>query len=206
MSASAAEDGRSRPAAGRRAPQLSSLQIGVLAAVGESPVPVGAYPIVKELRSLFPETSVYNAMPQMADAGLLRSEEIEGARGPKRGYCCTPEGLQALKRWAKWPPTKLVAPSTEMLLWLSAVRVRHPKDVLRGIEALEEVLYEQELELKLAGSRTRRAKGWNTHAELEYELERAAVEASRQFLALAKGLYEERVAALSTSDQRPRRK
>ena len=194
-----------RSAARKQGRELGLPQIGILAAVSESPEPVGAYAIAKELRSIVPDTTVYNAIPPMEKAGLLCSEPIEGVRGKKPGYRCTQEGLVALKRWAKWPPTKLLAPSPEMLLWLSAARVRAPGEVLEGIDALEGVLYEQELELKLAGSRTRRTLGWDTHAELEYELERAALDASRQVLALAKGLYEERVAALSNNRGNTRR-
>ena len=197
MSATAANEGRSRSTARTLKPELPLPQIGVLAAVSESPDPVGKYAIVKSLRSLFPETTVYNAIPQMEGVGLLRSELIEGTRGSMPGYCCTAKGLEALKSWAKWPPTKLLAPSPEMLLWLSTVRVRRPEEVLRGIVALEDVLYEEELEVKLSGSRTRRAEGRSTHSQLEYELERAALDVSRQFLALAKGVFEERVAATS---------
>jgi DNA-binding PadR family transcriptional regulator len=197
MSATAADEGWPRSTGRRQRPELPLPQIGVLVELSNYPYPVGKYEIVKGLRRLFPETTVYNAIPQMADAGLLRSELIEGIRGSKPGYCCTAKGLKVLKSWAKWPPTKLLAPSPEMLLWISTVDVRRPDEVLQGIAALEDVLYEQELEVKLSGSRTRRAKYWNTRAELEFELERAALEVSRQFLALAKGLFEERVAATS---------
>jgi DNA-binding PadR family transcriptional regulator len=197
MSRTAADEGRPRSTARTQKPELPLPQIGILAAVSDSPYAVGKYEIVKSLRTLFPETTLYTAIPQMADAGLLRSELIEGRRGSKPGYGCTAKGLEALMSWAKWPPTKLLAPSPEMLIWLSTVRVRRPEDVLKGIAALDDVLYEQELEVKLSGSRTRRAAGWTTHSKLEYELERAALEVSRRFLALAKGLFEERVAAMS---------
>jgi DNA-binding PadR family transcriptional regulator len=178
---------------------LGLLQIGVLVALVECPLPVGAYAIVKELASMFPETSLYNALPQMVEQGFLRSDVVEGARGPKPGYSLTEAGREALKQWAKTPPATLLAPTNAMVIWLSATRMRDPREVLRSIEILADALEEQELELKLQGKRTRRAEGWTTHAELEYELERGALEASRQLLALAKGLFEERVAAVPTN-------
>jgi DNA-binding PadR family transcriptional regulator len=177
--------------------ELPLHKVGVLVAVSECPGAVGKYEIVKSLRSMFPETTIYSAISQLADAGLLDVDVVEGARGPKPGYFCTKEGLKALRSWAKWPPTKLLAPSPEMLLWLSATRVRRPEEVLRGINSLVDMLYELDLQLQLDASRTRRDDGWGTATELEYGLERAALDAARQFVALAKGLYEEKVAVLS---------
>lgn len=170
-------------------------QVGVLVTLSGCPGPLGAYGIVKELRSLFPETTVYNAIVQMVPAGLLDSQEIDGARGSKPGYWCTAKGLEALKTWAKWPPEKLVAPSPEMLLWISTIQVRQPDEMLEGIASLEGVLYEEELEVKLSLSRTRRALGESPHLQLELELERAALSVSREFLAFAKGLFEEQITA-----------
>jgi DNA-binding PadR family transcriptional regulator len=158
---------------------------------------------VKSLRSLFPETTLYTAISQMEPAGLLYAQEIDGARGSKPGYFYTEKGLEALETWAKWPPEKLVAPSTEMLLWISTIQVRRPEEMLEGIASLEEVLYEEELRVKLSLSETRRTRGDGLHLELEYELERAALEASRQFLAFARGLFEERVAAVARQRSTP---
>jgi|SRR3954447_4348898 DNA-binding PadR family transcriptional regulator len=192
-----ANEGRPLSTARMPGPELPLPQIGILAELSNYPCPAGKYEIVKGLRTLFAETTLYTAIPQMVDAGLLRSELIEGRRGSKPGYCCTAKGLEVLKSWAKSPPTSLLAPSPQMLLWISTVDVRRPDEVLQGIAALEDVLYEEELELKLSGSRTRRAKEWNTRAELEYELERAALEVSRQFLTFAQALFEERGAGMS---------
>jgi DNA-binding PadR family transcriptional regulator len=197
MSSSAASEVRSRSERGGRGAQVGLLQIGVLVALVDS-MPIGAYSIVKALGSMFPETSVYNALPQLVEQGLVRSEVVDGVRGPKPAYSLTEAGQEAVQEWAKTPPARLLAPTTAMVLWLSTTRVRKPGEVLRSIEILAEALEEQELELKLQGKRTRRAEGWTTHAELEYELERGALEASRQLLALAKGRFEERVAALRT--------
>jgi DNA-binding PadR family transcriptional regulator len=196
MSASPVEAGRPQVAARNEVSELPLHKIGVLVAISDCPGPVGKYEIVKSLRSLFPETTIYSAISQLADAGLLDIEQVEGARGPRPGYLCTKEGLNALRSWAKWPPTKLLTPSPEMLLWLSSARVRSPEEVLRGINSLVDLLHEQDLQLQLDGSRTRRDEGWSTAAELEYGLERAAIDAARQFVALAKGLYEEKVAVI----------
>jgi DNA-binding PadR family transcriptional regulator len=188
-----------------RSPSLPLTKIGILAAVADCGESVGAYSIVKALATLFPETTIYNSIPQMVELGLLGSELVEGPRGPKPVYFSTEKGRDALKRWATTPPATPLAPSPAMLLWLSAIRARRPRDVLEGIELLAEALEEQELELKLQGKRTRRTEGWNPHADLEYELELAALEASRQFLALAKGRFEELVAALPTDPTDKRR-
>jgi hypothetical protein len=191
MSASNAEPVGQRSASDREEPQWSLLQIGILTALSECYEPVGAYTIVKELRSLFPETTIYSAIPQMVNLGLLSSELVEGARGPKPAYSCTKEGLEVLRFWARTPPTTLLAPSTEILLWLSTVRVRKPGEVRRGINLLVDLLHEKDLELKLAGLRTRKDGPWTMHEELEYNLAQASLDASRQFLALAQGLYED---------------
>src|SRR5436190_9605739 len=135
-SASVASKGRPRPAVDQEGPQWSLAQIGILAAVSECEEPVNRYRIVKQLKPLFPETSIYNEIPRMAGRGLLSSELVEGRHGPTAGYSCTEEGLAVLRLWAKTPPARLLAPSPEMLLWLSTVRVRKPGEVLRGINLL----------------------------------------------------------------------
>ena len=201
VSASAADERRPGSVARTRGSELPLPKIGVLVALADCPGPVGKYEIVKSLRTLFPETTVYNAISQMADAGLLDVELMEGAHGSKPGYFCTAEGRKALRSWAKWPPTELLAPSPEMLLWLSSARVRSPDEVLHGINVLVDLLHEQDLKLQLDGTRTRRGEGWSMAAELEYGLERAALDAARQFLALAKGRYEEKVAVLSSEKE-----
>jgi DNA-binding PadR family transcriptional regulator len=201
MPESAADARRPGSAARKKGSELPLPRIGVLVTLSDCPGPVGKYEIVKSLRSLFPATTVYNAISQMADAGLLDVELMEGARGSRPGYFCTAEGLKALRSWARWPPTELLAPSPEMLLWLSAARVRRPDEVLHGINVLVDLLHEQDLKLQLDGSRTRRDEGWGLAAELEYGLERAALDAARQFVALAKGRYEEKVAVLSSEKE-----
>ena len=191
MAMSAADKRGPRSADEHEVPQRTLLQIGVLTAVSECADPVNAYTIVKQLRPMFPETSLYNAIPQMAEIGLLRSELVEGARGAKPVYSITEDGLGVLRFWARTPPTTLLAPSTEMLLWLSAVRVRKPGQVLRGINFLVDLLREKDLELKLDVMRARKDEPWTMHGELETKLEEAALDASRQFLAVAQGLYED---------------
>jgi hypothetical protein len=110
-----------------------------------------------------------------------------------------------LRFWAKTPPARLLAPSPEMVLWLSTVRVRKPGAVLRGINLLLDLLDEQDLKLKLDSVRTRKDRSWETHQELEYRIEEAGIQASRQFLAVAQGLYED-LAAERTKHERAKRK
>ncbi len=206
ISASVASEGRSRKDGDREGSQWSLLQVGILAAVAECENdPVNRYRIVQELKSLFPETSVYNEIPRMADRGLLSSELVEGRHGPTKGYICTEEGLAVLKYWAKTPPTRLLAPSREMVLWLSTVRVRTPGEIHRGINQLVDLLQEQDLKLKLDSFRTRKARSWETHQELEYRIEEAAIDASRQFLTLAQDLYED-LALEQAKQERAKRK
>jgi DNA-binding PadR family transcriptional regulator len=193
-SASVASKGRPRPAVDQEGPQWSLAQIGILVAVSECEEPVNRYRIVKQLEPLFPATSIYNEILRLADRGLLSSEQVEGRHGPTMGYSCTEEGLAVLRSWAKTPPARLLAPSSEMVLWLSAVRVREPGEVLRGVKLLVDLVHGQDLKLKLDGLRTRQDRSWETHQELEYRLEEAGIDASRQFLAFAQGLYEDLVA------------
>jgi DNA-binding PadR family transcriptional regulator len=203
-SASVASNGRARRAVDQEAPEWSLAQIGILAAVSECGEPVNRYKIVKQLKPLFPETSIYNEIPRMADRGLLSSELVEGRHGPTAGYSCTEQGLAVLRLWAKTPPASLLAPSPEMLLWLSTVRVRKPGEVLRGINLLVDLLREQHLKLELDSLHTRKDWSWGTHQELEYRLEEAGIDASRQFLAVARELYED-LAAERTKHERPKR-
>lgn len=191
-------EGRTRSSA----PGLSLplVQLGVLATLADYPREVGAYVVAKALAGMFPATSVYSSLPKMVELGLLDSALIENERGePKRVYWPSPEGSKALKQWAEETlPTPLLAPSREALIWISTARARKPHAVLEGLRALEEELQEQDLELKLAALKTRRQEYWSDHKQLETDLERAALDASRQFLAVARGLFEERVAALPT--------
>jgi hypothetical protein len=85
------------------------------------------------------------------------------------------------------------------------VRVRTPGEVLRGIKLLVDLLDEQDLQLKLDSLRTRKEGLWQLHEELEYRIEEAAIDASRQFLAFAQGLYEDLAAERAKHERAARR-
>jgi hypothetical protein len=179
--------------ASRRRPPLTTLQAGIIASLANCPEAAGAYAIVKGFAGMFPDTTVYAAVPQMVELGYLGCEATEGRKsGPHRVYWCRREGLKALKRWAADPPATVLAPTPEMWPWISAAGLRGPGEVLRELPALEERIDDALLDLAYRARKARREEGWLLEAELEYELERAGLEASRQFVAVARGLLEAR--------------
>lgn len=173
----------------------------------ESTQPANAYAILKALRhpdgtSMFTPSSVYREIARLTDLGYLEQDEVVTSRGRLVTYVPSMKAVEAVQSWVRTPADLPIQVSTEAWLRIASTRSCRPRDVLHGLSTLTDELDERLDELELQARIARRNGSWGMASELEYALEREALDACRRWAVVATHLLETKVKALSDEPSR----
>jgi DNA-binding PadR family transcriptional regulator len=176
----------------RPARQLNVCAYAILVALFEWMQPENAYRIVKALsdEGMFTPSSVYREIGRLVEEGYLESSEELTQRGPLRLYVPTMKGVEAVKGWVPTPAAVPLEVVNETWLRIQSIRFSHPRDVLKAFSPLADEVEERMIDLDVLARRARRNGSWDIAGQLEYELQRALLDACERWAGEATRLLE----------------
>jgi DNA-binding PadR family transcriptional regulator len=176
------------PHRARRTHRFTDRQCAVLVLLmdrfGEA---ANAYAIAKALRGRegtpgFTESSVYREIDRLVESGHVEEEEMATSRGPLRGYVLTMKGAEAVRSWARTRAAIPIEVCPQAWVRVVSIDCCKREDVCNALSGLADELDARVDELELEARIARRKGPWTVAVQLNFALERAALDASRRWV------------------------
>jgi hypothetical protein len=171
--------------------------------MGRLAEPTNRYAIAKALRGRegtpgFTESSVYREIDRALESGHVEEQEIATTRGQLRGYVLSLKGIEAVRGWVRTPAGIPIEVCPEAWLRIASIDFSRSEDVRHGLSGLADELDDREDELERKARSARRKGPWSIAVQLDFALERAALDASRRWVGEAVALLEAREGATAS--------